>query len=96
MSNRILDVGELTRIAIEEQYKSAALCDPAPEKALIAVVRENLHEWESSLFPLLRMQKKSIYDFLVKLLAESGYKNVTASNLCIVVHKVRKERGNRG
>lgn len=96
MSIKILDVAELTRLAIEEQYKTAALSDPVPDKSLMAVVRENLTEWESSLFPLLKIQKKPIYDFLVALLTEAGYKNLTASNLCIVVHKVRKERGSRG
>lgn len=96
MSNKILDVAELTRLAIEEQYKNAALSDPVPEKSLTAVVRENLHEWEVSLFPLLKIQKKPIYEFLVDLLTKAGYTNVTASNLCIVVHKVRKQRGNRG
>ena len=63
---------------------------------MTAVVRENLHEWEVSLFPLLKIQKKPIYEFLVDLLTKAGYTNVTASNLCIVVHKVRKQRGNRG
>ena len=96
MSNKILNVGELTRLAIESEYKSAALSDPVPAQSLMSVVRENLQEWESSLFPLLKIQKKSCYDFLVVLLKEAGYVNVTSSNLCAVVCKVRKERGNRG
>ncbi|MGJ7553388.1 hypothetical protein ACSFBI_05300 [Variovorax sp. RB3P1] len=96
MSDKILNVEELTRLAIEEQSKSAAVGVTVPEMSLRDVVRKNLSSWESDLFPLLKIQKKSCYGFVADMLQTAGYSNVNAANLSAVVCKVRKERGNRG
>jgi hypothetical protein len=95
MDNKKLSIEELTRLAIEKQSQSAAVGKTIPEMSLRDVVRKNLSIWESSLFPLLRIQKISCYMFLADMLKTYGYENVNAANLCAVVCKVRKEGINR-
>lgn len=92
MNNAVMNIGELTRISIEEQALAASKCATRPDKALVNVVREYLTEWETSLFPLLQIQKKSRYRFLAEMLGKAGYGNLTESHLCALVCKVRKER----
>lgn len=95
MVDKNLDVEELTRAAIEIQSETASVCNSIPEMSLRDVVRKNLTVWEFELFPLLKIQQKSCYVFLADMLRSAGYNNVNAANLCAVVCKVRKERGNR-
>ncbi|WP_162588390.1 hypothetical protein [Variovorax sp. RA8] len=89
-------LSELTEIAIQEQTESLAGLDNLPEQTMIDAVRENLGVWESKLFPLLKARRISIHGAIADLLVKSGYKNVTAQHVCVVISKVRKERSRRG
>ena len=89
LKNINTNIGELTRLAIEEQSVLASQCKI--RGSLIQCVRENLAQWESQLFPLLKIQKKGRYEFLVDMLERAGYEGVSISTITTVVSRVRAE-----
>lgn len=89
-------LSELTDLAIQEQTESLAGLENLPSQTMIDAVRDNLHVWESKLFPLLKARRISCHGAIADLLLKAGYKNVTAQHVCVVISKVRKERASRG
>lgn len=85
-------LSELTEAAIQKEQQSAVFSGPA--LSLAEAIRQNLESWEVHLFPLLKAQKKPIYEFLVEMLKEAGYENVSVSALSTYICRARRDRKN--
>lgn len=88
--NNIKSILELTEDAIKKEEETSAF-NSVPGSVAQAV-RDNLDVWEQRLFPLLKIQRKPAYAFLVKLFGEAGYVNVTPDHLATCIWRERRLR----
>jgi hypothetical protein len=88
----MLDVTRLTQDLIQEEAKN--LVAHVHRDTLIDVFRKNFDLWTDELFPLLKIQKKGQYEYLVKILSDCGYE-VSVEQVGLYLSKVRNERGTK-
>lgn len=91
----MIKLQELTEKAIQDETNELAAEGGIIRGNLMDVFRENYENWTLRLFPILRARGKKCYAYIADLLRESGFGEVSVSQVGAYMSRVKKERSRK-